>query len=238
MYRKMKWGLIALVLLVPVVGVPIVCRGIRQQQDAAKGSTCNGQMCSIALSMHSYHDTNGHFPPAYLAGSDGKPAHSWRVLLLPFIEQQDLYKAYRFDEPWDGPSNRQLAGRMPRHYACPSDPEGLAKGVTSYFVVVGPGTAFPGAKPTKLDDITRPRDQTVLLVEAVGQDICWMDPRDLTLADMRFAPDSPGGPTISSKHRLPWAAFADGTRRGVGKSEGAIDPLDLRAMMFIRPEDK
>ena len=47
--------------------------------------------------------------------------HSWRVLLLPYLDQLELYNAYRFDEPWDGPNNRLLADRMPRHYCFSGD---------------------------------------------------------------------------------------------------------------------
>jgi translation elongation factor EF-Tu-like GTPase len=60
------------------------------------------------LAVANYHETYGCFPPAYVADRDGKPMHSWRVLILPFLEQQELYHAYNFAEPWDGPNNRKL----------------------------------------------------------------------------------------------------------------------------------
>ena len=58
--------------------------------------------------MQTYRDTYKVFPPAFIADADGKPMHSWRVLLLPYLEQQVFYMRYRFDEPWDSPHNRSL----------------------------------------------------------------------------------------------------------------------------------
>lgn len=64
------------------------------------------------MAVANYRSTFGGYPPAYIADCDGRPMHSWRVLILPFLEQQNLYAAYHFDEPWDGPNNRKLAGRI------------------------------------------------------------------------------------------------------------------------------
>ena len=62
--------------------------------------------------MYGYHEMKGHFPPAYVADVQGRPAHSWRVLLLQ-SGMETLYERYHFDEPWDGPRNRSLANGLP-----------------------------------------------------------------------------------------------------------------------------
>jgi hypothetical protein len=232
MSSTVKWWLIALVLFVPVVGLPLLWNAIEVQHDAGMRMTCNGHLCGRALAMLNYHDVHGHFPPAYLVGPDGKPWHSWRVLLLPYIEQQDLYKEYNFDEPWDGPNNSKLHHRMPRQYACPSDRDGLAAGRTNYFVVVGAATVFPGSNPLSRSDITRPLDRTILLVEATGQDIHWMEPRDLNFSEMNFETDSRNSPSISSLHRFPQVAFVYGTRSRIS----GFSPLELRMMLLAREE--
>ena len=72
-------------------------------------SDCQGRLRQIALALQCYHDVYKSFPPAYVADETGKPMHSWRVLILPFLEQKALYDQYRFDEPWDGPNNGKLA---------------------------------------------------------------------------------------------------------------------------------
>ena len=184
--------------------------------------------------MRHYHERHGHFPPAFVLGKDGKPAHSWRILLLEHIDPQ-TFEANRFDEPWDGPNNRKLEDKMPSWYACPADPQGEAKWQTNYFVVVGPNTVFPGSKTVKLDDIKRPHNETILLVEAVGQAVHWMEPKDLAFDAMSFVPNDPKKPSVSSNHkREPGVYMADGSMlwlTGVG-------PDKLREMFLISPERK
>jgi hypothetical protein len=78
---------------------------------------------------------------------DGKPLLSWRVAILPWVDQQNLYAQFRLDEPWDGPNNIRLVTQMPKIYAHPSDPNGAARGLTCYRVFTGPHTAFPDPVP-------------------------------------------------------------------------------------------
>jgi len=234
MSALIKSCLLLLGLLVLVAAVAVVWPAIQNQRDVASSSKCSGHLSMLSLAMHNYHAAHGHFPPAYVLGPDGKPWHSWRVLLLPDIEQDKLYKDYNFNEPWDGPNNSKLQARMPKHYACPSDPKNLEKGQTNYFVVVGPDTVFPGTETTKLEDVTRPRRQTIQLVEAVGQDVNWMEPRDLSFDSMSFEINDPNLPSISSKHRAPHVIMVDATS---GYLHG-ISPLEVRTMFLIREQPK
>jgi hypothetical protein len=106
----------------------------------------------IGLALHNFHSVMDHFPPAVVYGPDGKPWHSWRVLILAYLEQQPLYDAYRFDEPWDGPNNRKLLDKMPDVYRMPGDTSHF----THYVVPVGPNVAFlsEGAKVPEGKDAT------------------------------------------------------------------------------------
>ena len=79
---------------------------------AANRNMCANQLHQIALAIRSYVDAHHALPPLYTTDADGKPLHSWRTLILPFLDQARLYNEYRFDEPWDGPNNRKLAGRL------------------------------------------------------------------------------------------------------------------------------
>ena len=100
------------------------------------------QYCQILLALHNYHSEYNALPPAYVADANGKPMHSWRVLILPYMEQSALYNRYKFNEPWNGPNNITLLNSMPSIFACPSrfsNPTNL----TSYVAVTGPGTMFP-----------------------------------------------------------------------------------------------
>jgi len=232
--KNAKYWLLVLGFIVLGVGFALVSRVIQKDRDVSSGSKCSGHLKLLSMAMHNYHDVHAHFPPAYVLGPDGKPWHSWRVLLLPYIEEDKLYGDYNFGEPWDGPNNRKLQARTPKFYACPSDSENLKKGRTNYFVVVGPDTVFPGAKPTKLDAVARPREQTILLVEAVGQDINWMEPRDLSFDNLSFEINDPNLPSISSRHRGVNVAMVNSR---IDLLQG-ISPLEVRTMCLIREPSK
>ena len=75
---------------------------------AGNRAACGDNLKHIAMALHKYRQANGCFPPAYIADKNGKPMHSWRVLILPYLDQDALYKAYDFTEPWDGPTNKKL----------------------------------------------------------------------------------------------------------------------------------
>ncbi len=72
----------------------------------------------LSMALHYYHAQHGSFPPAYIADENGNPMHSWRVLILPYIEERDLYDQYDFDEPWDGPNNSLLHDKVVDLFNC------------------------------------------------------------------------------------------------------------------------
>lgn len=231
----MKTALIAAVVVAPAIAVPFFWEKFQAQQDSAKRVDCNEQLFGLGLYLREYCQEHGHLPPAFVRGPDGKPWHSWRVLLLPYIGKDDLHKEYRFDEPWDGPNNRKLAARMPKIYGCPGDKEAREQGRTNYFAVVGPGTAFPGVTPRKLSEITRPHRETILLIESTGRDINWMEPRDIALSELSLELNDPQFPSISSKHRYPQALMVDGSRTLMGL-KGDVKPFDLRKMLLAQAD--
>ena len=117
---------------------------LAEMRKSAAKSISENHLKQIALAMHMYHDTYRHLPPAVLYGPDGKTPYSWRVALLPFLVQKDLYDRYRFDEPWDGPNNRKLAETVVSVYQCPGEPANSPN--ACYFVLVGPHTVFENIK--------------------------------------------------------------------------------------------
>jgi hypothetical protein len=107
---------------------------------------CLNNIKNINLALLNYADQNGHFPPPYIADENGKPMHSWRVLILPLIDERALYDQYNFDEPWDGPDNSKLADKMPAVFSSPQISKSSFWGSsdnafnTSYLLPVGPNT--------------------------------------------------------------------------------------------------
>ena len=99
---------------------PVMEQSVKQAREAAQRSTCKNNLKQIGLALHNYHDRYQSFPPAFVADENGKPMHSWRVLLLPYLDQADLYARYNFNEPWNGPNNLKLGDEIPEVYGCPN----------------------------------------------------------------------------------------------------------------------
>jgi RNA polymerase sigma factor (sigma-70 family) len=97
----------------------------------------------IALAMHNRQDTYRSFPASAIYGKNGKPLLSWRVELLPFLEQDNLYKQFHLDEPWDSEHNKKLLDKMPDIFHVPGQKD---KTGTFYQVFVGEGTMFEQVK--------------------------------------------------------------------------------------------
>ena len=142
--------------------------------------SCMNSLKQIAIALHSYHDTYGSLPPAYVADKQGRPMHSWRVLILPFLDYDYgvLYERYDFGVAWDHPNNRYVLEHMPPAYSCYRDPDrdGI---VTSYFAPFGSNCAFQGAIPTRFRDMTDGQPNTILVGEAIGLHVPWTKPQDI-----------------------------------------------------------
>ncbi len=178
-------------------------------RETVRQNCCQNGMKQLGLALHNYSRDYGCFPPAYVADKDGRPMHSWRVLILPYMENRTLYKEYNFSEPWDGPNNKKiLASRPCWGYTCISDQNAndSSSTCTSYAAVVGPGTAWPGSTSKKPAELA-PADQTIMLVEVTDADIPWTAPRDVDL--------SRASAMISSKHFPDTEFFFHTTRAGV-----------------------
>jgi hypothetical protein len=147
-------------------------------------------MKQLALAMLNYQVAHGKLPPAVVYGKRGEPLYSWRVLLLPFIEEEALYKEFHFDEPWDSPHNIQLLPRMPAAYTAPgSKAAKLPPHHTVCHVFVGEGAAFEGREGLSLrDNFPDGTTGTFLIVEA-GEPVPWTKPADLTYSWDRPLPD-------------------------------------------------
>ena len=207
--REYAFGFVAIGTVVYLL-LPTVDGGSR---NPSRRMQCGNNLKQIGLALQNYHDTFNAFPPAYIADSTGKPMHSWRVLILPFMERKALYDKYRFGEPWDGPNNRLLAKEIsPYSYDCFRCPGETNKRnlETSYVVVVGPGTVFPDDKNITMFQITDGTANTILAVEVHNSGIQWMEPRDLHVTQMAPSINSPSRQGLSSLHpeKQPTGALA------------------------------
>jgi RNA polymerase sigma factor (sigma-70 family) len=140
----------------------------------------------VGLAMHNYPKADGRFPAPATKGPDGKPLLSWRVAILPYLNEGELYQSFKLDEPWDSPNNKPLLERMPYLFASAPQRPGQAQGNLTHFrVFVGEGTPFEGGRGPRSEDFPDGPDRTILIVEA-DEAVPWTKPDDLP-----YAPDKP-----------------------------------------------
>jgi hypothetical protein len=207
---------------------------VSSSREAAWRSQRMNNFKQISLGMLNYHDAKGSYPPTASRDSDGKPLLSWRVMILPFLDQGELYKQFHLDEPWDSEHNRTLVAKMPAVYADPAAPDLAAAGWTTYLVPVGAEMLFHGAEGTKIRDITDGTSQTILAVEVPAEAaVEWTKPADweVDLSDplkgvRRKANEARGDAFV--------AAWCDGSVRSVS---GDVDAAVFKALLTIAGEE-
>jgi prepilin-type processing-associated H-X9-DG protein len=153
---------------------------IKPYRENAARRVCTNNLKQIGLAMHNYHARHKTFPPAYTVDKAGKPLLSWRVLILPYLEQEALYKEFHLDEPWDSEHNRALIDRMPPTYHCPGgSSKRVDLGKTTYLTPRGKATIFPGSEGIKLQKITDGTSNTIFVVDAGNERaVTWTKPDD------------------------------------------------------------
>ncbi len=190
MTRSSKlWRCLLLAVIAGLVGVALVGE-VRSRRQVVAMKTTKDRLKQIELALHSYHEEYRSFPPVYVKGPDDRMWHSWRTLLLPYLGEQDFAAKYRFDEPWDGPHNRELAAKCPEVFQSPH--WGAEPGKTNFYGVVGPGTAWPTRHPIGYRDALNGTSNTIHVVEGPPL-VTWLQPRDLSYREWNAALRSPGG---------------------------------------------
>jgi hypothetical protein len=224
--------------------------GQEKEDTAARKRRSVVNLKQIASAFLNYHDTYRILPASAnldpsvrgrfvvprltseeLAGAKGPlpkkiktlPLLSWRVAILPFVEQKKLYRQFKLDEPWDSEHNKKLLEKMPEIYAPVT---GKAKaGLTYYQVLVGKDAPFDGTVnpriPASFPDGT---SRTFLVVEG-GEAVPWTKPQDIAY-DGKAVPKL-GGLFPDGFH----AAMADGSIRFVPRG---ADPKAVRAAITAR----
>lgn len=172
--------LVVIVCLV-VAACVFVLNYLRNSLDAAQAVRCKSNFIQLSMAILTYQDAHGTRPPAYLADAEGKPMHSWRVLILPYLGDpiaKEVYENYRFDEPWNSEHNQQFVDRMPAVYRCAGDPGDSTH--THYLAVVGKGTVWPGDQSVGPRDIHDGQSKTICLVDDGATSVPWLEPRDIS----------------------------------------------------------
>ena len=225
-------SMLALLIVAPVA---LLLPAVQKVRSAAGRIQDSNNLKHMAIAMHTHNDSYGGMPQAAaFQDADGKPLLSWRVALLPFIEQEALYKRFRLDEPWDSPNNKALLPLMPKTYAMPNDPN-PASGMTHYQVFVGVGSAFEPRKRDQgphlpgrvrlgwtLTDFTDGLSNTILIATSATP-VPWTKPDD-----MPFSPTGPVPQLGDYLNRGSNVALGDGSIRSLPRE---LPEETLRALI-------
>lgn len=199
------------------VAVALLLPAVQAAREAARRMQSSNNLKQIALAMHNHADTFRNLPPAYSTDKDGKPLLSWRVHILPFIEQQVLYDQFHLDEPWDSEHNRKLIDKMPEVYRSPNS--AAAPGKTVYLAISGKEGIFaPPAKASdgrtggvRFADVRDGTSNTIAVVEANDESaVEWTKPVDITPDAM-----NPLKGIVGMRPGIFMAAFTDGSVRAI-----------------------
>lgn len=169
---------LGLVVYLSYPGFAVVCASNARAKDRR-----NLQQLGIAL--HGYaNDHDDRFPPPAILSRAGAPLLSWRVAILPYLGEEDLYHRFRLDEPWDSDHNKNLLPLMPAVFIQPAQRAG--KGMTHYQVFVGPRTAFGHPQGRSLKTDFKDGTSNCLLIVPAQKAVPWTKPEDMT-----YDPDRP-----------------------------------------------
>jgi hypothetical protein len=198
-FKRLLFILLTMILWYCVIHV--VGWTIEPHNNYSKWTYCASNIRSLHYSLVSFYFDHDYLI-AYTVDENNKPLHSWRVLLLPYIEEEELYKKIRLDEPWNSEYNSQFHNYDIPIYRCPGKTR-HKQGTTNYFFITGIGSAFDKSgkyfgdksqitSESSFVDSFKAGVQKVLLVES-SKEVNWMCPVDITFEEYKssnFKPET------------------------------------------------
>jgi hypothetical protein len=210
---------------VAAVGTAVLMPAVAKVRMSAARMQSQNNLKQIALAIHNYESTFGHLPHDIL-DKDGKPILSWRVAILPYIEQDNLYKQFKLDEPWDSENNKKWSDAAIKVFMSPQADPPTPLGMTHYKVFTGPSTIFEKGRKIKFEDILDGTSNTLLVVEA-GEPVPWAKPADIPF-DPKKAPPTLALPGVTDYVNAAWADGSVRVMKMSGLSEAKLKALITR----------
>ena len=192
-------------------------KGLKARRDAI---ACMSNLQRIAQALNAYAAEHGTYPTPVVTDATGKPLYSWRVLLLPYLGEANLYANFKLNEAWDSPTNAQLIAQCPNVYISPGS--NSAGSFANYVLVTGTGTIFPPTGPLKPAQINDGLDRTLLVVETDNATSDWSMPFDIDITKSNSRIGASGTGSIGGTH-------AEGAAAVFANEESAWLSIDLPA---------
>ena len=218
------------VLGIIAILVALFLPATRRGRPVARRTSCKNNLKHIALAMHNYADVYGGFPPAYTFNEQGRPLHSWRTLILPFLDQQTLYDSIDLSKPWDDPVNAAALQTQVQAYQCPAQDQ--PENCTTYLAIVGEDCCLRADSMRLISEITDGTSQTLMLMEFPEEAaIPWMKPQDAGMHSLLALPSTEDLPHYGGTQ----CVYADGHSRFLAMDE--TEEAELRAVASVAGED-
>jgi Protein of unknown function (DUF1559) len=163
------------ILCIGAVVVAFLLPDMGRSRPAPRRAQCKANLHQIAMALHQYEEEYHALPPAYTVDAYGNPLHSWRTLILPYLDQMPLYQSIDLSKPWNDPVNAKAFNTLVATYRCPVDTGKPHH--TIYMASMGPDGCLRPAEPRRLAEITDDPSQTLLAIEVpLDQSVPWMSP--------------------------------------------------------------
>jgi prepilin-type N-terminal cleavage/methylation domain-containing protein len=171
--------LVELLVVIGIIGVllALLLPAVRTARTPARRNQCMNQLKQTGFALQHYAEVHRALPPAHTTDPDGNSLHSWRTLILPFIEEQQLYDSIDLAKSWDDPVNSNAMKAEMFVYQCPSAT--IEGNLTTYLAVVTPNSCFRATEPRSLSEISDDPSETLLAIDAhATHSVAWMSPVD------------------------------------------------------------
>lgn len=229
-------GLVFFLMLLPRLGHP---------PEASRRSTCRNNLKQLGLAFHNFESKFQAFPSPTFAG-EGEPPRTWRVEVLPWLDQKDLRSQYDDGRAWDAAVNKPVATTSVPFYRCPSNrrpQDEESRFYADYLLPAGAGTLFAERSVgPAIRDIGDGSSSTMMIVESCGRQVVWSEPRDADVAEAHIDFNRPGAAEGKSDSLFSgyhgggdvFVTFADGSVRRISSG---TSPEVLRALLSPRGDE-
>ncbi|MFI5456177.1 MAG: DUF1559 domain-containing protein [Isosphaerales bacterium] len=226
-----RFTLVKLLVVLGIIAllIALLLPATRSAGPAARRSQCANNLKQIALALRNYEQSHKALPPAYTVDAKGRPLHSWRTLILPYLEQQPLYQTIDLSKPWNDPANAKALEAFLPVFHCPEAVG--SENTTSYLAIAAPNGCLIPKESRRLAEITDAHESTLMVIEAGEENaVPWMAPVD---ADETLVMSL--GPTTKLHHTGGTnACFVDGH---VTFLKANTPAMVRRALMSISGDD-
>jgi type II secretory pathway pseudopilin PulG len=166
---------IAILVILAALFLPMM--GRRNVRPAMERAQCKNNLKQIGLALHNYEEAHGALPPAYTVDANGQPLHSWRTLILPYLDEKPLYESIDLSKPWNDPANADAFAKTVHVFTCPSADTPAQH--TTYHALVGENCCLHPTRPRKLNELTDETSHTLAVVDVSSAEaVHWMSPKD------------------------------------------------------------